>query len=432
MAEPRRARSAGRYRGYRTGVGLARQGAVYSSARQGSMIAAFGLIMVGAFNWAVLSGTGATWWSGQSDAVEALGGEWFNLSEIAPGSGGAASSPAGGTVGYEAITSDYVSPAGWLDGLTDEDVVLIPRVTPNDYRFLARPSANSTRPDIEFTLELGPHGEPHARLRSVEALALYLDEVDYDLDSVRNSSEMVPRRYVANLPPDLDAIESVNMRKQLFIKALLPVVLRVNEAIEAERARLTRIASQRYHIRPLATADEVWLTELYKRYGVKPGNIGELLVRVDVIPPSLALAQAAEESGWGTSRFAREGNALFGQYTSPEEPGLDPQSKASAGKFRIRSYDSLLDTVRSYALNLNLHPAYEEFRELRAELRASEELLDGNRLAGTLTRYSERGPAYVKAIRIIMRENSLRPFDEVRLHGQVLVSKDPQSDDSSS
>lgn len=285
-----------------------------------------------------------------------------------------------------------------------------------------------TQPTLAFggvpMFELGAAGEPHARLGSVEALELYFDAVDYNLEDVRTGDGLVPRRYVASLPPDLDSLESADERKALFIKAVLPVVLRVNEDIAVDRERLSGLAKSQARGRSLSLVDHVWLEEQFERYDVEAGDIRELLQRIDIIPPSLALAQAAEESGWGTSRFAREGNALFGQYTDPDGPGILPQSRDAAGKYRIRSYDSLYETVRSYALNLNQHRAYEKFRDLRAELRANDGGLDGHRLAGTLTRYSERGRDYVKTIRIIMRENALGHFDDVRLNEQMVTLND--------
>ena len=286
--------------------------------------------------------------------------------------------------------------------------------------------------DDRLVLELGPDGALHARIRSAEALALYFEEAGYDLEMVRDGLELVPRRYVATLPPDLDGVESVDERKQLFIKAVLPVVLRVNEELEADRARLAGLADAMKHGDPLGFSDQLWLDAQYRRYEVEDGQIGELLRRVDIIPPSLALAQAAEESGWGTSRFAREGNALFGQYTDPDGPGIEPLSEAAAGKYRIRSYDSIYETVRSYALNLNHHRAYEKFREMRAELRTTRAPLDGHKLAGTLTRYSERGKDYIKTIRVIMKENDLRHFDDVRLHDQTLAQGPAEASDGSS
>ena len=264
--------------------------------------------------------------------------------------------------------------------------------------------------------ELGADGERHVRLGSAAALALYLDKGNYDLETVKSGEDFVPRVYVARLPSDLHALQSVDDRKQLFIKVVLPVILRVNEDLAADRTRLTGVSKNLARGTSLTPADQIWLEEKFDLYGVESGNLAELRQRADIIPPSLVLAQAAEESGWGTSRFAREGNALFGQYTSANGRGLAPLSPNSSGKFRVQSFENLYETVSSYALNLNRHRAYEQFRGMRAELRAGAGDLDGHRLAGALTRYSERGDDYVKSLRTIMRENALGTFDDVRLH----------------
>jgi Bax protein len=156
----------------------------------------------------------------------------------------------------------------------------------------------------------------------------------------------------------------------------------------------------------------------------------ELLRRVDIVPPSLALTQAALESGWGTSRFAQEGNALFGQKAFNDSvDSLLSRHKKPADVHRYRSYDSLMSAVRSYVHNLNSHPAYGEFRSQRAELRkkAGDGPLDGDNLARTLLRYSERGLSYTADIRQMMRSNGMRSYDAARLEatGTQFASRSP-------
>jgi uncharacterized FlgJ-related protein len=137
-------------------------------------------------------------------------------------------------------------------------------------------------------------------------------------------------------------------------------------------------------------------------------------MRVDIIPPSLALAQAAEESGWGTSRFADVGNALFGQWTWSE--GIAPlEQREGKGDYRIAKFDSPLDSVRAYMLNLNTHAAYRSLRERRREMRVRGDQLSGWELAETLTSYSERGAAYVETLHTIMRVNRLAATDSAYL-----------------
>jgi len=251
--------------------------------------------------------------------------------------------------------------------------------------------------------------------QTVEALSAHFEEIDYDLASVINEPDQVPRIFVAQLPKDLADAETVQVRKAVFIKSVLPVVLRVNEDILLERRRLIRVRKQLAAGLVLDDVDREWLDVLTERYETEPGDVDELLQRVDVIPVSLALAQAAEESGWGTSRFAREGNALFGMYTYKKSKGIVPTDRGEGHKHQIHAYANLLETVRSYMHNLNYHRAYGEFRATRAVMRDANNTIDGHKLAGELKRYSERGTDYVRTIRGIIRYNSLDALDRARL-----------------
>ena len=152
-----------------------------------------------------------------------------------------------------------------------------------------------------------------------------------------------------------------------------------------------------------------------ERYGVKKNPLETLLKLVDIIPPSLALAQAAEESGWGTSRFVREGNAVFGQWTFSSAGSLVPADRDENKKHKIRAFPNLLDSVRAYALNLNTHAAYRQFRKVRSDLRLKGAPLDGLLLVDYLKRYSQRGQKYVEAIRALIKVNQLYRFDDARL-----------------
>jgi len=247
-------------------------------------------------------------------------------------------------------------------------------------------------------------------------LAATFRDFGYDLDAVRAGAEAVPRLLVASFPGDLAQLPSATDRKRVFIQALLPLVLTANERILAERSRVKALRAVLAADRPLGARNEAWLARMYDRYGTD--DIDELLRRVDIVPPSLAIAQAAEESGWGTSRFAREGNALFGQRTyRPQRAGIVPQARAEGERFTVRAYGQLLDAVRAYKGNLNTHAAYDEFRRRRAALRAAGRPVDGSRLAAALSRYSARGADYVASIRRIIRVNRLDQLDRARLSG---------------
>jgi Bax protein len=214
-------------------------------------------------------------------------------------------------------------------------------------------------------------------------------------------------------------------------------VLYSNQAIVEERERLLAIVETDTGRANPDQADAAWLLKLGTRYRViktpedtspvlPEGDkldelINELLVRVDTIPASLALGQGAYESGYGTSRFALEGNSYFGQWTYGGK-GMTPKAKrASKGNYGVAAYEWPLDSVRSYMLNLNTHRAYASLRNKRAELRAQGKAVSGEVLAQTLLSYSERGLEYVKSLTGMMRYNQLGAADDARLSQKPLL-----------
>ena len=243
-----------------------------------------------------------------------------------------------------------------------------------------------------------------------------MDELAYDIKRVRAGEHDVPHVFLAALPTDLADVRAPAQRKDMFLAMLLPLVLRENEEIAANRARLMEIVQHAVDASAkLPAEDRLWLAAMAERYDTDPANLSELARRLDIVPPSLALAQAAEESGWGTSRFANEGNALFGQRIYGATEGMMPQNRASDESFRVRAYRDLGGAVRSYIHNLNTHPAYAHFRKERAKKRDADKELTGIALAETLMRYSERGPDYVKTLQSLIRANRLNDFDKARL-----------------
>lgn len=164
-----------------------------------------------------------------------------------------------------------------------------------------------------------------------------------------------------------------------------------------------------------------WLERLAARYETQPDRLDLLLRRVDTVPVSLAMAQAAIESGWGTSRFALHGNAIFGQWTTAEGKGLVPSAREEGKTHKVRSFNRLSDSVSAYLLNLNTHPAYAEFREMRQEARRRGETPDGQMLAGGLEAYSEKGGEYVELLRNMIRVNRLGAFDDAFLGDRAVV-----------
>lgn len=275
----------------------------------------------------------------------------------------------------------------------------------------------------------GPLAKP-ARVLTVSSTGKLSDlfrRVGYELDGVREKGE-VPRVFLAALPKDLAKLPRPAQRKIMFIKSTLPLVLHANEQVLRQRSRIVGLQQRIAADAPLAGEDREWLEWIAERYGLDTVDFDALLERVDIIPPSLAIAQAAEESGWGTSRFAREGNALFGQriYRN-DRPGLVPKASDEGETFRVRAFSHLIDGVKAYAHNLNSHFAYDEFRAARAEMRAGEEVIDGYSLVEKLDRYSERGDAYLETIRLIMRVNHLDVFDRAWLR-EIAITEETAPD----
>ena len=198
------------------------------------------------------------------------------------------------------------------------------------------------------------------------------------LDKDMHAMEEVPRVYLTRLPDILPAIPNANEKKRLFMSAMLPIILRSNELIIADRGRLLGLREKIEQKNTLNTAERDWLKKTAKTYRVKLDetlsvqSIEALLYKIDVVPVSLAIAQAAIETGWGTSKFAQQCNALFGQWTwNSADDGCVPDAREEGKTHRIKKFDYLLDSVSSYMTNLNRHASYAELRRRRAELRGT-------------------------------------------------------------
>ncbi|MGD9650056.1 MAG: glucosaminidase domain-containing protein [Dongiaceae bacterium] len=266
-------------------------------------------------------------------------------------------------------------------------------------------------------------GGRHVKADSVHALSGIFELHGYALDQVRAEQE-VPAIFLTSLPGDMNNINVSAEKKALFVRVMLPLILAVNQNLEAVRDRLLAVASRLEAGQSLADADQAFAMKLAAQYGIAaealtPAVIGELLKRVDIIPTSLALAQAAEESGWGTSRFSIEGNALYGQQVYGAGKGMLPGDRPEGKRYYVKHFNSLAETVASYAHNLNTHRSYKAFRDMRAQARNAGKNPDGYTLAAALEKYSERGTAYVATLRTIMKTNDLPAFDEARLKTPV-------------
>ena len=245
------------------------------------------------------------------------------------------------------------------------------------------------------------------KLNTQTVLNLF-EDLEYDLDHVRNKKKVKPI-YFTRLPKDLDTIKSVKEKKETFLQILLPLVVAENEKIKEDRKYLLKI------VKGNATIEsKKWLNKKYKAYKVSDREISELIKKIDIVPTSIALAQAAKESGWGTSRFALEGNAIYGQWTWNGD-GIEPLEKTKNKSHQILKFPLLRASVKAYIINLNTHRGYRSFREKRFELRKENKKLAGLELIHELDNYAQTGKEYTKILEQIIRQNDLDELEAVTI-----------------
>ncbi len=253
---------------------------------------------------------------------------------------------------------------------------------------------------------------PDLNLKTETVLNLF-EDVEYDLNTVRYEKKVKPI-YFTQFPKDLDEIQSVKLKKETFIKIVLPLIVAENEKILDDRFKLKDITSKKI----TTDQEKQWLRQKFLEYKVKKGNVEELKIRMDIIPVSIALAQAAKESGWGTSRFALEGNAIFGQWTWNGK-GIEPLLKDKSKNHKILRFPILRASVKAYKNNLNTHKSYIKFREKRENLRSKNKKINGLELSKTLGNYAETGSEYTKILAQIITQNRLMDFEPVTLSNSV-------------
>ena len=244
---------------------------------------------------------------------------------------------------------------------------------------------------------------------SASTIKQLFEDTDYNLQDVRKKKLVKPVALTL-LPQEIKMIENTKKRKEFFIQIVLPLIIKENSNIRIDRKNLFKIINKSNN----TNLEKKWLGKKYKQYGVASGDLSSLKIRMDEIPVSLAIAQAAKETGWGTSRFAQEGNALFGQWTWSGE-GLKPKDAKAGEGHKVMKFNVLQASVRAYQRNLNTHSTYRDFRKARAELRDLGKPLDSLELSKYLNKYAETGNQYVEVLQKIIKQNKLKDFDDAKL-----------------
>ncbi len=250
--------------------------------------------------------------------------------------------------------------------------------------------------------------ESGVRLKASVLYQLF-EDTNYKLSDVRLNKIAKPVE-IGKLPYELKEIQSVKKRKELFIQIVLPLILEENNKILLDRKKLFAILNKNNN----SKLDNEWLNKKFKQYGVSKKDIPTLKRRMDIIPPSMAIAQAAKETGWGTSRFALEGNALFGQWTYTDK-GIKPAAADAGTTHKVMMFNVLKSSVRAYARNLNTHRSYMKMRYVRAIQRDNNGKINSLELVKFLDNYAETGKEYTVILKKIIEQNNLIDFDDVKI-----------------
>ena len=261
---------------------------------------------------------------------------------------------------------------------------------------------------FEDILIFNEHPIDSVRL-SASTIEELFKSTNYNLEDVRKTKLVKPISLTL-LPKEIKKIENTKKRKNLFIQIILPLVIKENNNIKFDRIKLFSILNKSKNTKK----EKNWINLKFKQYGVVNKDLSTLKIRMDEVPVSMAIAQAAKETGWGTSRFAQEGNALFGQWTWSGE-GIKPSDADDDSTHKVMKFNILQASVRAYQRNLNTHSSYKDFRIARAELRDRGQKLDSMLLSEHLVKYAETGKQYVKILQQIIRQNNLTDFDDAKL-----------------
>ena len=245
---------------------------------------------------------------------------------------------------------------------------------------------------------------------SASTIEQLFQDTNYNLKKVKKTKLVNIGNTLDHLPKEMKSIENVKKRKNLFIQIVLPLIIEENTKIKLDRKKLFVILNKNNN----SKSDIEWLKKKFKQYGVVKNDLSTLKVRMDEIPVSVAIAQAAKETGWGTSRFAQKGNALFGQWTWSGN-GIKPAAADVGSTHKVASFKVLKASVKAYQRNINTHSSYKKFRKERAIQRDNDGKLNSLELVKYLDKYAETGIEYTKILSKIIKQNSLTEFDDVNI-----------------
>ena len=266
--------------------------------------------------------------------------------------------------------------------------------------------------DVFYDIDVFSSDEENTNTSRLSASTIeqLFKDTNYNLKTVKETKLVNIGNNLDHLPLEMKSIENTKKRKKLFIQIVLPLIIEENTKIKLDRKKLFVILNKNRN----STSDIEWLKKKFKQYGVAKNDLSTLKIRMDEIPVSLAIAQAAKETGWGTSRFAQKGNALFGQWTWSGN-GIKPAAADSDSKHKVASFKVLKASVKAYQRNINTHTSYKKFRQERAIQRDNYGKLNSLELVNYLDKYAETGIEYTKILSKIIRQNSLTDFDDVKI-----------------
>ena len=240
---------------------------------------------------------------------------------------------------------------------------------------------------------------------------------NYNYETVLKHKK-VPNLYISSLPEDFSKIVSSSKKKSLFVRSILPLIVKENNRIKTLSSRIKNLRS---NFKKIGRSEAIWLDKMMSSYKVKSNDINDLITKVDIIPVSIALGQAAIESGWGTSRFAMEGNALYGQWSWKTGSGIVPKGRDVNEVYEVKSFLSLSNSVSSYMKNLNTHQNYKNFRVNRKLLREHNIPVSGLYLYKYLDKYAIDSN-YSDTLKKIIDINKFEELENVEIQ---FIDSDP-------